>query len=67
MSGHRNSDYMTVLLAKLKRAWADSPWMSLGELLQAVVGSQEIEFIDDSVLADELDEWVDTLRTWSPR
>jgi hypothetical protein len=58
---------MDDLLGKIRAAWVDSPWLSLGELLTAAVGSTPLGSIDDQLLADELDEWLDTSRTWSPR
>lgn len=67
MDVHRNDAYVDSLLGKIRAAWVDSPWMHLGELLSAVVGSQSVAATPDDQLADDLDEWLESLETWSPR
>lgn len=63
----RDPDRIVTVMAALLVAWQDVPDMRLGQLLVNITGKDDLFYVEDDVLLDEIQEWVETSRTWKAR
>jgi uncharacterized protein YihD (DUF1040 family) len=56
------------VLALIQTAWDELPDMRLGQLLINAVGEEaNLFYLEDDVLIDALQEWIETSKTWTSR
>lgn len=64
----RDPDRISIILDKIREIWEASPDMRLGQLIINVTGqSDNLWNLEDDVLLDDLQEWVETSKNWSSR
>ena len=63
----RDPDRIVDVMAALLVAWQDVPDMRLGQLLVNITGKSDLFYVEDDVLLDEIQEWMETSKTWKAR
>jgi hypothetical protein len=63
----RDPARIPIILEKVQEVWLAHPDMRLGQILVNVMGQADPFMVEDDVLLDDLNEWLDTSKNWSPR
>lgn len=65
----RDPARIPVILAKVQEIWEAHPDMRLGQLLINVARPKDdhLFYLEDDVLLDDLEEWMETSKDWQSR
>lgn len=64
----RDPNRIPEILTLIQKAWTEFPDLRFGQLLMNVTSNRDnVYYVEDDVLKDDLEEWLETSKNWHPR